>query len=573
MSQAFTKFHQKNQVVYMGQQVATGIPVTDACLGTITLAGTAAGSAVTLTFGSAGNTIVASAAVAATAVQVVAALIAFSKGTLASGAALGGVTITAAGTAAYKAGPFLTGQAFNKFTFSAVPNNTSAVFVRDNTGTALPTTLAPAGGTGLTVASYLTAAMTGSAGLAVTSISGSPTRETGSVTYIAGALSRNEFSYQKDIYIDLSIETPQQILSSHTTPASLAALLNTTNAVGAGIFSLFEACGGFMTLSNVSSALYPTGFVQVDNTQQSNTLVTADLHLSSSDDAVNDKLWKFYDLQGMFDVNASMGDLPMLKFQFKGNVSDPVNNLVPQAFPNMGNQYVDVTPSILPSTLITSQVVPISDTFGTARLYAALTFTLPTDIVGSTNTSNLLNINFTAAHNIPVGDLRMIKIASVTGVNASIYNATYVAQATSANDVVISLSAVPTAIPPAGTAAIGDTAAIPFNFGSLTAANFLGFGYSRFMAGQLIGFTKSASATDISATVLQDQSGTTNWDPDATLSQFFAVQVKWGLGNTLNTTMIWTNVQVTNVKEGKIGDYLARDVTLRNTGNSILIYS
>lgn len=586
MSQ-FKKIHEKNQAMYFGQQSALGVPIPDACLALFTLAGSIAVSAsVTIVFtgttGSASSvggavtptlTVTLSGTGTVTPANLISVLTNFSvNGT--TPVTINGVTYTIT-SSNFNTGPNST----NAFTFTSNNNVTNNLTIRDNRGVALPATsgaLISGTATGITYSNYTTNLLQSSAGLAITTIDGSPTRDTGAVEYVAGVLSRNEYTYQKDVFIELAVETPQQILGNQSNAlTALGTLLTANTATGAGIFGVFEACGGFVTLrTSAVGSLYPNGFLQVDNTQPSSTYLTGDLHLTSADDIINDKLWKFYDLQGMFDTNAGMGDLPMLKFKFKGNVSNPINNLVPQQYPNMGVQYVDVTPSILPANLVLSQVVPLADTYGSTIAYANTTWTLPLDASGSTAVSNQLQINVTAGHGINTGDIRMVQIAGETGPDKATYNGNYVAVAVSSTALLISLIAVPSGLPTGTpTIAIGNTAAVQFNFGSFTASNFFGFDYERYMAGQLIGFTKGAVPTDVNVSILEDQSGTTNFDPDANITKFFACQIKWGTGPGYYTTMMWNNLQITQVKRGKIGKFLARDVTMRNTGNSFLIYS
>lgn len=581
MAQAFTKFHEKNQVIYLGQQSSLSVPVTDACFAQVSLSGTVTGAAAAtyvLTFGTT-NTVTATCTLTGTNLPVITAanIVQALANFTATGAtnSIAGVVISAANLGA------------SKYAFSVLPTSVATLGIRDITGAAIPTaqaSLVVATGTGVSLSNYVANCITTLGSLALTSISGSPTRDTAQVTYVAGVLARREYTYQKDVYIEMSVETPVQVIGSNTI-TNIATALTTTYAIGTnvalGTFGVFEACGGYVTIyGSAIGTLFPTGYIQIDNTQQSTSYLTVDYHVSSVDDTTYDKLWKYYDMQGSFDINASIGDMPMLKFDLKGNVSNPITTKVPALIPTPGNQYLGIAPPILPATLVASQLVPLADTYGAATLFASVTYTLPADTSGSSGATATLTATIAAGHGIAVGDIRMVAVGvagsgavAETGVNASIYNGTFMALAISTTAVIIELPSIPSAIPTTASLAIGATAAIPFNFGKLSAPDFLGFNYTRYLTGQLTGFTKSGTPTDVTISVLQDQAGTTNWDADASITKFYAAQIKWGTGNNFYTTLLWNALQVSQVKEDKIGDFLAREVTLRNTGNSFLIFS
>ena len=584
MAQAFTKFHEKNQIIYFGQQVAQGIPVTDACFAEINFAGTLAGTTgntYVLTFGTT-NTVVATCTLTGTNLPVITAaniITALTQYTL-TGITnyVAGIVISATGTGA------------SKYQFTSLSTTGNVLGIRDLTGAAISTTqaglvVATGVATGMTLSGYTSGALTPNGSLALTSIDGSPTRDTQAITYIAGALERREYTFQKDVYIELTCETPMQVIWVNTI-ANIATALTSTYGIGTsmtlGTFGIFEACGGYITIyTSAVGSIYPNGFIQVDNTQQSTAYLTGDYHISSVDDTTYDKLWKFYDLQGMFDVSASIGDMPSFKFDFKGNVSNPINTKVPAMTPNWGQQYLSVAPPILPATLSLAQLVPLADTYSAATLFASITYTLPTDASGSSGASNMLTITVNSGtHGITPGDIRMVAVGvagsgavAEAGVNASIYNNTFVATAISTTALIINLPSIPSAIPTTASIAVGTTAAIPFNFGTLSAPSFLGFDYTRYLTGNLIGFSKKATPGDVTISVLQDQAGTTNWDPDRSVTNFYGAQIRWGTGNNNYITLMWNALQVANVKKATIGEFSAREVTLRNTGKSFIIYS
>jgi hypothetical protein len=61
------------------------------------------------------------------------------------------------------------------------------------------------------------------------------------------------------------------------------------------------------------------------------------------------------------------------------------------------------------------------------------------------------------------------------------------------------------------------------------------------------------------------------FDPDSNISNFFGAQVKFGTGAGEYVTYKWDKLQVKDSKEGTVGNYLGRDVSMRNTGRSFII--
>jgi hypothetical protein len=65
----------------------------------------------------------------------------------------------------------------------------------------------------------------------------------------------------------------------------------------------------------------------------------------------------------------------------------------------------------------------------------------------------------------------------------------------------------------------------------------------------------------------------TYFDPDANVSLFFAVSLKFGTSAGRYVTYSWDKLQLANVKDGKVGSFLGRDVAFRNTGTSSILLS
>ena len=392
-----------------------------------------------------------------------------------------------------------------------------------------------------------TASLGSTTAIACTTIAGDPTRDTGSYQYLGDSLSRDEYTYEKDKYVDLQVDTFQQVLSDMTTAID-------PNA--ASLWKLFQVCGGNVIVDSTTKEVY------VDNATDSPDYGTVDYRKSSPDDATNDKLYKFWDLRGTVDVTASVGEVPGLKFALKGNVDDPIAS--PKQAANFGTQTTRVASSVLYSTIKVAQIAEISPTD---------TFTTTVAAVTSVAYNNAqATVTFTAAHSIPVGEIRRIR---VSGLTPTTLNGDFTFYATTTTKGIYYVKGQIGTGTATGTATIkkSDLTPATFCFSTLNAANFFGFDYQRYLTGCDIGFSKGGTPTDVAVSMLEDQVGGTSFIPDTNTGKFFSVVLKFG-GSTAGSTVayMWDKLQLANVKQGKIATYLGRDVTFRNTGNSYIFY-
>lgn len=392
-----------------------------------------------------------------------------------------------------------------------------------------------------------TASLGATTAIACTAITGDPTRDTGSYQYLGDSLSRDEYTYEKDKYVDLQIDTFQQVLSDMTTAIDP----NT-----ASLWKLFQVCGGNVIVDATTKEVY------VDNATDSPDYGTVDYRKSSPDDATNDKLYKFWDLRGTMDVTASVGEVPGLKFALKGNVDDPIAS--PKQAANFGQQTTRVASSVLYSTIKVAQLAEISPTDAFATTVAAVTS------VAYNNAQ--ATVTFSAAHSIPVGEIRRIR---VSGLTPSTLNGDFTFYATTTTKGIYYVKGQTGTGTATGTATIkkSDLTPATFCFSTLNAPNFFGFDYQRYLTGCDTGFSKGGAPTDVSVSMLEDQVGGTSFLPDTNTGKFFTAVLKFG-GSTAGSTVayMWDKLQLANVKQGKIATYLGRDVTFRNTGNSYIFY-
>lgn len=504
------KFHEKNQAVYFGLQTASGvtnkIPSGTGTLSTVVITGTAG------------------------------------QFSCAASILYLGMSVTISGTLGGTG--TITGYT-NPTTYYIVATNGSTTFTLSTTkgGTGVVTTTGTP--TGLT---YTWASLRSDEAIACTAVTADPTRETGSFAFLGDSLSRDEFTYEKDTYIDLKVETFQQILSDMAT-----AIDPNTNS----IWKLFQVCGGFCTV-NAS-----TKEVVVGNNIESPDYGTADVRLASPDDATNDKLYKFWDLRGTFDVDASVGEVPTLKFSLKGNSDTPVAAVKQTA--STGFQTTRVASSVLPSTIQTAQLALLDDVYTNALgTISSVTYTADGKAVATAS----------APHGLTIGNVVAV---TVTGLTPASLNGTFVALVLSTTTVAYWVKNLTSSGTATGTATMkkGDTVPYTFCFSTLAAPNFFGYDLTRYQTGCDTGFTKGAVPTDVSVSMLEDQVGASGvFNPDANLTKFYAGLLRFGKGTAgTNVALMWDKLQVANVKQGKVATYLGRDVTFRNTGQSFILYS
>jgi len=324
----------------------------------------------------------------------------------------------------------------------------------------------------------------------------------------------------------------------------------------ASLWKLYQVCGGNVIVDATTKEVY------VDNATDSPDYGTADFRKSSPDDATNDKLYKFWDLRGTVDVTATVGEVPGLKFSLKGNADDPV--AVAKQTANFGSQTTRVASSVLYSTIKTAQLAEISpsDTFtASAGTVTSVAY------VGAQAT-----ITFSAAHSIPVGEIRRIR---VSGLTPAALNGDHTFYATTTTKGIFYVKGNTGSGTATGTATVKKSDLTPssFCFSTLNAANFFGYDFQRYMTGCDTGFAKGGTPTDVSVSMLEDQVGGTSFLPDTEAGKFFAAVLKFG-GSTAGSTVtyMWDKLQLANVKQGKIATYMGRDVTFRNTGSSFIFY-
>lgn len=453
--------------------------------------------------------------------------------------------------------------------------------------------------------------------LPATSLTGSTTLETGSYEYLGSDLSRDEYTYTKDIYADVSLETIQQVLDV-LDPARTVA--------NVPMSQWLQSCGGFVTVD------VGDGSVTIDNGTVSNSSLTIDYRKTSSQDTVTQKLIKFTACRGMVDINADLGEVPKLTFAYKGNSSNPLQS--PIVTPNFGAQTSAVSASVRQATIVNADIAPLGEPF-------AVRAALPGSVTSITRVGAVATVTMSAPHLLATG--RRVRIS---GASDPLYNGDFQVVVTGGSTYTYTMQATPASNATGTLVAQAGGYSKNFCFGTLNAPNFFGFDYSRYLTGCEEGFSKKAIPTDVTVSMLEDiasefaiqtitrvgaaatvtaanhrlvsgeyvrisgatdplyngtyvvnvsngntftytmlgtpgadAAGTliglntqsTKFDPDANLTEFFTARVKFGTRPGRYVTYQWDKLQLANVVEGKIGELFSRDVTFRNTGVSYII--
>lgn len=306
-------------------------------------------------------------------------------------------------------------------------------------------------------------------------LEGSITYETGAYEYIGDPLTRDEITYLKDSFADFTLETPIQTL---VTLNPLLAVADVPLSVA------YRICGGSIGVNN------STGVVTIDNATEENSLASIAYRKTSAQDSVNQKLNKFYDIRGMMDLTLSVQEIPKAKFTFKGNATAPEQN--PRVIADYTTQKVRTCASIRPETIVLAQITPYGENFeARSTISGSPTITKS----GTTATVNL------TAHGLSTG--RKVNISGVTGTDGAFYNGEFVITKLTADSFTYTMQGTPSANASGTILVKKDGFAKTFCFNTLTANNFFGFDYTRYVTGCEVGFSKKAVPTDVSITALE----------------------------------------------------------------------
>lgn len=317
--------------------------------------------------------------------------------------------------------------------------------------------------------------------IAATALNGAVTYETGSFRFLGDNLSRDEYTYTKDTYADVSIDTFQQVLGALDTTSSGSTIL-----ANYPLTNYMKAVGGSMTaITTTAWNSHPVGSVLIDNVNAADTTVSIDYRKTSIQDTTNQKLWKFINIRGTVDITANLGEVPALKFTYKGNATNPIAS--PILSPNFGAQASRVAASIRKQNVVSASIIPVVQA-------NSITF------VGTTATVTALG------HGLSTGDSVEITGVKISGSDSTLYNGTFVVTVVDINTFTYTMSGTPAANATGSPIVIKNGVTKTFNFSTLNAPNFFGFDLTRYLTSTEEGFSKDAVPTDVTIGMVEDQS-------------------------------------------------------------------
>lgn len=404
--------------------------------------------------------------------------------------------------------------------------------------------------------------------LAVTELTSDVTRETEAYEYKGDSLSREEFTTLKDTFADVKAETLMPVLGT-LNPSLLA--------TDAPLYQWFTAC-------NANTTVDAAGAVTYSNNVEVNKLLTIDYFKSSPEVSTpgTAKRYRFTDCRGKVDVAFEAGGRATLAFNFMGNDSAPTmeTNIVP----DLGSQVNDVASVV---RLQNMQYSTIKEILGTQEILTI------TNIVGA---DGGVTIDFGSAHNAVVGETLQVSGTTNYNENFVVFSVTdadtvvCIAETSTLIETFLVSSDGQTLIASDGTAIVstGNPVIAAETSGSATKvkgvpknmcvnngnfANMFGFDYERYLMTCQEGFSKKAVPTDISVTMLEDEVGGTDFDPEANIEKFFQIDIKWGTGAGKYVIISIVKAQLINSSDSTVASFFGKDVSFRNTGYTSITLS
>lgn len=104
----------------------------------------------------------------------------------------------------------------------------------------------------------------------------------------------------------------------------------------------------------------------------------------------------------------------------------------------------------------------------------------------------------------------------------------------------------------------------------LNMPNLSGFDYARFLTSCGDGWSKEATPTDISLTIIEDKAAST-YNPDDHIEEYHSLYLDYGLVTGFKARIIANKTQLAKISNSKVASYAGQDLTLRNTGTTEII--
>jgi len=109
-------------------------------------------------------------------------------------------------------------------------------------------------------------------------------------------------------------------------------------------------------------------------------------------------------------------------------------------------------------------------------------------------------------------------------------------------------------------------------FDKMIAPNAAAFEYARFLTGCVDGWSKGATPSDVTLTILEDEAGAL-YNPDNQLEKNHGLKVSFGTVIGKKASIHFTKLQLANVSSSTVATYTGQDIAFRNTGNTLITLS
>ncbi len=109
-------------------------------------------------------------------------------------------------------------------------------------------------------------------------------------------------------------------------------------------------------------------------------------------------------------------------------------------------------------------------------------------------------------------------------------------------------------------------------FDKVDAPNLPGFEYTRYLTGCIDGWSKGASPSDVTLTILEDKAAAT-YNPDNHIEELHALFVAFGSVTGKKVEFLFHKLQLAKVTNSKVANYAGQDLGFRNVGTTDIVLS
>jgi hypothetical protein len=371
----------------------------------------------------------------------------------------------------------------------------------------------------------------------------------------------------------------------------------------------FETCGFKATTSNKQ--------VQFSNIENTDAYMTLEIRRSSEDMAVNHKVYTLTNARGTIDFDMVIGTKPRLKWNFFGNyggVADKKKVIADTT--KLQKQKETITGTVSAANItncalrlrgakayelsVPTATAPAAEdiiTFGGLTITFASTLYLLSRVslypvlakitpkMTAAEVKKLFDLEATLASGDGEARTDTVSVSGTFG-NWDIVQKSVLANTPAANYADGGLVLTPiypnkgstapafTWKPKTGPNKTVNSQEVVVNidadsnvvFDKLAAPNLTGFEYNRFRVSTYDSWSKGASPSDVTFTILEDQK-TGAYVPEQELENEHELKIAYMTGNS-KTALTFNRLQLTNITNSTIASYAARDLTFRNTASA-----